>query len=202
MQKILNLLFSLANPKSKHYREANKLREASRSLHGTLAPIDAGELKLLSYQHVPQKRFALKKPNILTTIYNEPSIAYYVKNINGEKNKVIVAFTSDNEFTYIVYNANIDVFVNEQPYARIKPDGTIKDLSNRTVGYFEKSGSAFTKLFIHQNEIATIRKPTNMGITDRIFSEIDVKGKAEEDLILTVSLVEIISKITHFLDKK
>ncbi len=193
MANILKFLLSLGNTKSKLFREVNNLRLVSKNLHGELVPIDEGELKFLSYNQVPQKKFRKNKTNILTSIYNEPFVAYYIKQISGKESAVMVAYTFEKEYSYIIHKGTTEVFIDQQPFARIMENGAIKDLSNRTVGTIEKTpGSTIKKLIIHDTEVAVLKSPERISITSRAYNSLYTNTKNDEDLVLAVTLPDLV----------
>jgi hypothetical protein len=192
---IINALFSNSNNRDFIYRALNELRNSTKNLHEPLVPIDEGELKYLSFSHVPQKRFAKNKINILTSIYNEPFLAYYTKDIKSDGDKILVAYTADTEYSYVLHKGKIDVFVNENPFAIILDNGHIKNMKNETVGKIEQSKSnKYKRLNLHNKNVAEFREPDQMTLPERIYTYLDTSSKNDETLVLAITIPDLLMR--------
>jgi hypothetical protein len=193
MANIIKFLLSLGNTKARLFREINHLRTNTQHMQKELVPIDEGELKFLSHHRMPQKRFSKQKATVLTSIYNEPFVAFDIKYVIDKESAVMVAYTYDKEFSYIFNKGVIEVFIDEDPFAKILANGHVKDLSNRTVGALESTyGTSLKRLVIHDKLVADLKKPEQASITARAYTALYTNTKNDEDLVLAVTLPELV----------
>ncbi len=134
LYNIIKFLISINKGKSRLYKEINTIRNAFDSSKIDLVPIDKGELGNLSHNKIVASKIKSNKSNVMTSIYNEPFVAYQSKEIDGKDKAVLVAYTAEHEFSYIFNNGIIDIFINEEPYARMFKDGKVKDLDGKVIG--------------------------------------------------------------------
>lgn len=158
-----------------------------------LAPIEEGELYLLSNNHMVVKKKSKHKTNIMTTVYNEPVVAYFTKLDSDLSRGVIVAYSADKEFSYLISGGIIEIFINELPFARMHNNGLLTDRNNKPIARLDYKHVSHThSISLFNRNVAELRKPLRKSITEKAYLCVDSKNKQEEDLILAISLPRLI----------
>jgi phage-related protein len=196
LYNVVKFLNDINKGKSRLYKEINKIRLETQGMHEDLVPIDAGELKNISNNHqVERTKITQSKKNVITSIYNEPFVAYYPKEISGTDKSILVAYTSDKEFSYIVNNGVTDIFIDEQPFARIFKDGAVKDMNGRLMGYVDNNRSKGEKrIILNQKPVAIIKDGMKQTMTEKPLLQIEQLNKEEEELVLALALPELVKR--------
>jgi hypothetical protein len=192
---IVKFLLAINKGKSRLYKEINKIRNEVQPDQFDLVPIDQGELSTLSHNTVAPSKLKVQQTNVMTSIFNEPFVAYQSKYIDGKEKAVLVAYTSNHEFSYIFNKGIVDIFINEQPYARMFKDGKIKNLSGELIAYIESDPLKKEKRMIYKNkEMAIINSSTKNSMTEKAFQCLEAMNKEEEDIVLALCLPELVMR--------
>jgi hypothetical protein len=196
LYNIVKFLTEINKGKSRLYSEINKIRLAAQGNNEELVPIDQGELPNISNLHQAQRtKLASASKKVITSIYNEPFVSYYSKEIDGSKKSVLVAYTSDKEFSYIINNGVTDIFIDEQPYARVFGDGCVKNMSGQTIGYVDTNHQTNEKRIIfNQKPIASIKSGQKPSMTEKPLLQLEQLDKQQEELLLALALPELVKK--------
>jgi len=142
------------------------------------------ELDLLSFNNINKqikKGIVKTAKGVLTSIYQEPLIAYSFKQYFGnKKNAVLYARTADREFQYRIREKAVSVSVDGQAsrISRTEDELTLP-------------------IIIRDREVAGLLKPIAgqaPSSTDRAFEFVNQVEPADEELILSLSIWEILRK--------
>ncbi len=161
------------------------------------------ELNLLSFNNINKqikKGIVKTAKGILTSIYQEPLIAYSFKQYFGKKkNAVLYARTADREFQYRIRDKAVAVSVDGQLLGLIQKDGRLLDPETKqlTARISRTDDELTLPIIIKDREVAGLLKPIAgqpLSSTDRAFEFVNQMEPADEELILSLSIWEILRK--------
>jgi|GEM_PF-721709 len=155
-----------------------------------LIPFEEDEFKLLSSNPVVKKS---KKSNVLfsrgvlSTIYQEPLLAFSLKENRRDNNVLLLAHSDKNKYQLNFKDGETDVYLNEEHIGFISNNHEFIDNSNEVVGRIEQQlGDKYAKVLLHEVDTAHINVFTqNMGESERVFSLFhDFKHEDSEEMVL------------------
>jgi len=125
------MLSNFTPGQSKVQTDVDKMKSEIQPWMEELVDWKNEELNLLSFNNINKqvkKGIVKTAKGILTSIYQEPLIAYSFKQYFGnKKNAILYARTADREFQFRIREKAIAVSVNGQPLGLIQEDGRLLD---------------------------------------------------------------------------
>lgn len=162
-------------------------------------PISKTELELLSHSQTNKeykKSIAIKAKGILTSIYDEPMIAYVYKRYVGDKeNSALFARTANQEIFYRKRKGEVRVTFNNQALGIIRDNGILYSPgSNKPLAKIVKLGkSEFYPIFVGEKEIASMTKDDKtIEVNSRALEFVSEMNAEEEMLLLAILTRELI----------
>ncbi len=197
------MLSNFTPGQSKVQTDVDKMKEEIQPWMDELVDWKKEELDLLSFNNINKevkKGIVKTAKGILTSIYQEPLIAYSFKQYFGnKKNAVLYARTADREFQYRIREKAVAVSVNGQPLGLIKEDGRLLNPETKQLtARINRTDDELTlPIIIKDREVAGLLKPTldqEFSSNDRAFEFVNQMDSADEELILSLSIWEILRK--------
>ena len=127
-------------------------------------------------------------------------IAYSFKQYFGnKKNAILYARTADREFQFRIREKAVAVSVDGQPLGLIKEDGRLLDADTKQLAArISRTQDELTlPIIIKNREVAGLLKPISGQAptsTDRAFEFVNQVESADEELVLSLSIWEILRK--------
>ena len=156
-----------------------------------LIPFEEDEFKLLSANPVVKQN---KKSNsvfsrgVLSTIYQEPLLAFSMKENNNDNNILLLAHSDKNKYQLNFKEGETDVYINEEHIGYISNNHELIDSSNKVVAKIEQAaGEQYAKILMNNIDTAHINARGNQGVGDneRVFSLFhDFKHEDSEEMVL------------------
>ncbi len=172
----------------------NEIKEWSENL----VPITKNELELLSHNQINNsitKRMITSARGVLTSIYDEPMIAYAYRRYLGDKeNSVLYARTANQELIYRTKNGGTKITFNNQALGEIKSDGVLYSAgTHKPMARIEKGGGELNPIIIGGREVANYKANDNsVSINSRALEFIADMKAAEEIVLLSLVIRELI----------
>lgn len=195
---IAKSLFNLGlKPNSRAWRELlDRLRaRLQKPPAAQLVPWDREMLPLLSLNRTGMRKpgwFDNISEGVFTSIYQEPVLAY-AGQLSG-KNSLLLARTSDREFLFHRKDKEIDIWLNEQPFA-VLADGALlaAGKGNRLLARLEAdpADSQFP-LLLGNATAATLANPAKTDSPNpRAFSLLRNLSPEEENAALALAILQL-----------
>lgn len=197
------MLTNFTPGQSKVQTDVDKMKSEIQPWTEDLVEWKKEELNLLSFNNINKqvkKGIVKTAKGILTSIYQEPLIAYSFKQYFGnKKNAVLYARTADREFQYRIRDRAVAVSVDGQPLGLIQEDGRLLDPDTKQLSArISRTGDELTlPIIIRDREVAGLLKPNagqSPSSTDRAFEFVNEVEPADEALVLSLSIWEILRK--------
>ena len=197
------MLTNFTPGQSKVQSDIDKMKSEIQPWMDELVDWKKEELELLSFNNINKqvkKGIVKTAKGILTSIYQEPLIAYSFKQYFGnKKNAVLYARTADREFQYRIREKAVAVSVNGQPLGLIQEDGRLLNAETKQLAArINRTDDELTlPIVIRDREVAGLLKPTEgqaFSSNDRAFEFVNQMDAADEELILSLSIWEILRK--------
>ncbi len=197
------MLTNFTPGQSKVQTDVDKMKSEIQPWMDELVDWKKEELELLSFNNINKqvkKGIVKTAKGILTSIYQEPLIAYSFKQYFGnKKNAVLYARTADREFQYRIREKVVAVSVNGQPLGLIQEDGRLLNAETKQLAArINRTDDELTlPIVIRDREVAGLLKPTDgqeFSSNDRAFEFVNQMDSADEELILSLSIWEILRK--------
>ena len=195
------ILSNFTPGQSKVQGDVDKMKSEIQPWTEELVEWKREELNLLSFNNINKqikKGIVKTAKGILTSIYQEPLIAYSFKQYFGnKKNAVLYARTADREFQYRIRDKGVAVSVDGQPLGFIQKDGRLLDSETKqlTARINRTDDELMLPILIKDREVAGLLKPIAgqpLSSTDRAFEFVNQIEPADEELILSLSIWEIL----------
>ncbi len=197
------MLTNFTPGQSKVQGDVDKMKSEIQPWTEELVEWKKEELNLLSFNNINKqvkKGIVKTAKGVLTSIYQEPLIAYSFKQYFGnKKNAVLYARTADREFQYRIREKAVAVSVDGQPLGLIQADGRLLDAETKQLtARINRTADELTlPIIIKDREVAGLLKPIPgqaPNSTDRAFEFVNQIESADEELILSLSIWEILHK--------
>ncbi len=197
------ILTNFTPGQSKVQSDVDKMKSEIQPWTEELVEWKKEELNLLSFNNINKqikKGIVKTAKGILTSIYQEPLIAYSFKQYFGnKKNAVLYARTADREFQYRIRDKAVAVSVDGQLLGLIQRDGRLLDAETKqlTARISRTDDELTLPIIIKDREVAGLLKPIAgqpLSSTDRAFEFVNQVEPADEELILSLSIWEILRK--------
>jgi len=155
-----------------------------------LIPFEGEEFKLLSANPIikqNRKINSVVSRGVLSTIYQEPLVAFSFKENKNEDNILLLAQTDKNKYQMRFKDGETDVYLNDQHYGYINDNHEFIDSRNEVVGKIEKGiGKEYVKVLLNEKNAAHINvKKSEIGESERVFSLFhEFKHEDSEEMVL------------------
>jgi hypothetical protein len=179
-------------------RDLQKLKADISVWFGDLVPWDADEMERLSFNQLNRKvskGMVTTGKGIFTSIYHEPMIAYSFKKYVGKKQEVLLyARTSHHEYAYHLRGNEAEVWMDSQPLARLRTDGTLVGPRNQVLGRLQKSAeNKLLPAVVNDKEVANLVNPALAArVNPRAFEFLKPMQPDEEAVLLALAIPEMV----------
>jgi len=180
--------------------DVGKFRSQAAAKRPDLVPWTMEELSLVSLKEVnkvTRKGFGRSAQAIVESIYHEPMFYYYLKEYPAtKKSAIILVQTSNFEFVYRIRTKDIQVFINEEYYGSILPDGSLLGSDRRTViGGIDRRDHRRSTIHAGKLELGAVTLPEHQSsINARAF---DIDEKMDEQQFLLFMVLGIYDVVLH-----
>ncbi len=197
------MLTNFTPGQSKVQGDVDKMKSEIQPWTEELVEWKKEELNLLSFNNINKqikKSIVKTAKGVLTSIYQEPLIAYSFKQYFGnKKNAILYARTADREFQYRIREKAVAVSVDGQPLGLIQKDGRLLDPETKqlTARISRTDDELILPIIIRDREVAGLLKPVAgqpLSSTDRAFEFVNPVEQTDEELVLSLSIWEILRK--------
>lgn len=195
------ILTNFTPGQSKVAQDVEKMKSEIQPWIDELIPWKSRELDLLSFNNINKqikKGIVKTAKGVLTSIYQEPLVAYSFKQYFGKtKNAVLYAQTADRAFEYRIREDHVAVSVDNQPLGTIDPDGRFYAASgNRLTARINRHADELTlPIIVKDREVAAMIKKSQAGSissTTRAFEFVNPVQESEEEPVLALTLWEVL----------
>ncbi len=184
--------------------DVGKFRQAAALKRPELVPWDMEELQLVSLTEVgkvTRKGFGRSAQAVVESIYHEPMFYYHLKEYPAtKKSAIILVQTSKYEFVYRIRPKDIQVFINEEYYGSILPDGTLLGSDRRSaLGGIDRRDTRRCSIFAGELELGAVTLPEHRSsVNARAF---DIDEKMNEEQFLLFMVLGIYDVVLHLNEK-
>jgi len=194
-------LMGSQSAKRKLEKDLDDLQVVLNEFVDGLVYLDIEELKIMSVNTVDKlvgKGLSTYNKGVISTIYQEPIVAYAMKVYEKWDKMLLVARTKDDIFSIQSEGEKFKVFKNNQAFGTIEDDYTFyySGAAVPEVSLDHINGQRISKLIKDNKEIAHInmRDESLKFDTDRIFSLFHDVKPGYEDTLLIIALFHILVK--------
>ncbi len=198
---LYQLLTNFQPGSNKINQDLDRMRAEIEPWVGELVPWTQEEMELLSHNQVNQaikKGIAPTAKGILTSIYNEPMMAYsYKRYVSPNRNAILLVRTSHHEWVYRVRNKRVEVMIDRQLVGDIREDGRFYHrASNQLLAEIQRGpDELMLPVLVGDREVGNLSIPEEtMQINGRAFQLLAPMTTEEEALFLSLSAYELIQK--------
>lgn len=189
------------NPESKAWKVTlDRLRNRMRSqAAGMLVPWDTEMLSLLSLNSSVTKKpgwMDRTMEGVVSTIYQEPVVAYAAYNTGATG--LILARTSNKEFTFRMKGKETEIWVDGQPFGVLVGDTLLAaGRGSKILARLESAKDNIqTPVLLEDKTAAAISNPnrTDAGPNPRAITLLRTVNAQEETILLSLSLLEMLKR--------
>lgn len=181
--------------------DLKKIRAELAPLVADLVPWTAEEMEQLSFNQIKKSiKSGLVKTSkgVLTTIYHEPVIAWaYKKYVSRGENGLLYARTSNQEFIYRIKNGEVEMVVGDELKGILNQSGTlVSHKGNKQLAQINKNEDNLTLPVLVNNKLmGSLSNPDrNQRKNTRAFQNLMKMDKEEEELVLSLSILEMVKR--------
>jgi hypothetical protein len=198
---LYQLLRNFQPGKNRVLSDFRKMRDEIKEWSDQLVPWNREEMSLLSLKQVNQKiKRGMTKTakGIFTSIYHEPLVVYsYRKYISTQKNAILYARTSKNEFAYRIKKKGIDVNIDGQYAGALKHNGEFYGgRRNRLLAQIKRDDELqLHPITIGKREVASVLNPTKTEKHNpRAFQFLQPMESKEEKMFMALAILEMVTE--------
>ncbi len=194
--QVIKFFFSISNPKSRVSKDRKygliKLRELAEGL----VPFEIEELRILSIERTAspsRKTFHSEEFGTLSTIYNEPLVAYYYFDYLDER-KLLLTETDGTDVELYTEAHQTTVWVNGKIRFVIDSKGQLIDNSNQSIlGVLHRDiNNQYSTIQINgETRAHLLNNKFVQPSSTRAYPVIEVESKAEALIIYCLSLYQV-----------
>ena len=191
LMQVFSFFMGTKSGRRQMQRDLNQLDKLMGEFKDGLIPFEEDEFKLLSSNPVVKQN---KKSNsvfsrgVLSTIYQEPLLAFSLKENKRDNNILLLAHSDKNKYQLNYKEGETDVFINEEHVGYITKNHEFIDGSNKVVARIDQeTGEQYAKILQHDTDTAHINVKGSQGVGDneRVFSLFhDFKHEDSEEMVL------------------
>ena len=155
------------------------------------------EMALLSLsQHRQQKKTFLFKTyrGVFQSIYHEPLMVYLQK-MYGPEEGVLLARNSIHEFGYLIYQKDIEVFIDQEYYGKLDHNGRLWYNDKNVIADIDRGESALLGINVN-NKMAgnLVNEAKKESRNPRAFQYLGEMDGIEEKVFLALAFYELIRR--------
>jgi len=197
------MLTNFTPGQSKVAADVDKMKTEIQPWIESLVPWKRAELNLLSFNNINKqikKGIVKTAKGVLTSIYQEPLIAYSFKQYFGtNKNAVLYAQTAEQEFQYRIRPTGVAVSVDGRPVGILHADGRLlaPETKQLTARINRHSDELTLPILVKDREVAGLLKThpdQPVSSTSRAFEFVNQVSPEEEKLVLSLTIWELLKK--------
>jgi hypothetical protein len=193
----------------KNYRPSRtKIQQDLQQIRAELAPYVADlvpwsseEMEQLSYNQIRRKtKSGLVKSSqgVLTTVYHEPVIAWaYKRYVSKDENGLIYARTSNQEFIYRLKKGEVEMVIGDQLVGFVNQQGVVlNQKGNKQLAQVSQNyENLVLPMKVNDKLVGSLSNPSRSqkGNT-RVFQHLAKMEKEEEELVLSLSILEMVKR--------
>ena len=178
-------------------QDVEQMRLAIAQRTDELVPWSTEEMELLSLEHVEER---LKRGNVankagfLTSIYQEPMIAYNYKKYGSKYNSVVYAKTSDREFVYRIRDKGIQIYLDNQPLGILQTNGVLYDPKKKMIARMNhQKEELLNPILVKNREVGNLVNPAiTEKMNPRAFDLLSPMESEEEDIFLSLAVLQLV----------
>lgn len=198
---LMKTLQNLNPGRARIQADLKKIRAELAPLVADLVPWTAEEMEQLSFNQIKKSiKSGLVKTSkgVLTTIYHEPVIAWaYKKYVSRGENGLLYARTSNQEFIYRIKNGEVEMVVGDELKGILNQSGTlVSHKGNKQLAQINKNQDNLTLPVLVNNKLmGSLSNPDrNKRKNTRAFQHLMKMDKEEEELVLSLSILEMVKR--------
>ncbi len=178
--------------------DVKKMMDSIDGYTKDLVPIHKKEFELLSHNQVNNSvinTVTVSAKGILTSIYDEPMVAYaYKKYLGAKENSILYARTANQELVYRTKNGKTKVTFNNQALGEIRADGVLYNAGTKkpmaTIGELKGEHRRVT---VKDHEVARYKvNDKDAPINSRALEFVSDMEAEEEMVLLTLVVNELV----------
>lgn len=191
LMQMLSFFMGTKSMRRQLQRDLKTLDRLMGEFKDGLIPFEGDEFKLLSANPIIKKN---KKSNsvfsrgVLSTIYQEPLLAFSLKENSRDNNILLLAHSNKNKYQLNFKEGETDVYLNEEHIGFITENHEFIDTTDNMVGRIEQSvGDKYAKILLHDVDTAhiNIKGDQSLGDSERVFSLFhDFNHEDSEEMVL------------------
>lgn len=190
-------------PSRKKLREdLVKIKQSLSKAKESLIAWKDEELGLLSLKQIKiktGKTISMNASGTFTSIYDEPLIVYgYKKYGNKDKNAILYASTSKDEFVYNIQPDKVEIYYNQQPLGVIMQDGSLRSAQhNKTIArYLPMESGLELPILVNEKPVASVLPANQQKFNPRAFEIAAPLDREEEVLFLALGILKLVENNT------
>lgn len=177
--------------KRQRQRDLRYLRSLINEFKDGLIPFEESEFKLLSTNPVIKKSKRTRASfsrGVLSTIYQEPLIAFSFKESFRDGKQILLAQSDKNSYQLSNRGAVTEAFVDDVLIGIINDQNEFFDTNkNKIAGIQQPLGEKYAKIFLHDKDTAhiNVKGSDTISESERVFSLFhDFKHEDSEEMVL------------------
>lgn len=173
--------------KNRLEQEKEELNKEVAALSSNLIPYTKADSDLLSFACVDKSHRGDTLKGIFVSIYDEPMVAFVVKDYKSSKlNRLIAVNTANHKLVYIKTPKSVQVFFNDQQIGFMTEDYKFYGMKKRLVGRVNSGGKgSYSSVVYKDKELGIINDLAfDSPFPKRVFDIINDKLTAEGEIIL------------------
>ncbi|NNL93115.1 MAG: hypothetical protein HKO66_12825 [Saprospiraceae bacterium] len=165
-----------------------------------LIPFEEDEFKLLAAQPVlkkTRKTNAAYSRGVLSTIYQEPLIAFSLKESYNDDQVILLAQSKKSKYR-LTFNGNeTEVMMDGSVLGHIDEDNQLIDPMDKKIAFIDnKSSRKYARIMMHDKDVAhiNVKNEDIVGESTRVFSLFHDFNEADADEIILLTLYYLFIK--------
>jgi hypothetical protein len=174
------------------------LRKQLADFKDGLIPFEIDEYKIASSTPIVKKRRKGKSTilkGFLSTIYQEPIMAFAMKNRMQKGHFVLICESDKDEFIFVCTKKGTTVKHNGKDLGVINSEGSMLDLNGKLIGELDlASARTYQKIVVHNKEVAhmNVYESDSSNESDRMFSLFHDFSVEDEEEMIALSLYNLL----------
>lgn len=189
--QLLSFYVGTKSTKRQYQRDLRYLRSLVGEFTDGLIPFEESEFKLLSINPVTKtskRASAVYSRGVLSTIYQEPLIAFAFKDSYKNDKLLLLAQSDKNSYQLNFSGELTEAIVNDKPVGYINAKNEFVDVNqNKIAGIQQTSGERYARIFLHDKDTAhiNIKGSDTISESERVFSLFhDFKHEDSDEMVL------------------
>jgi len=178
--------------------DVNRMIDDLAAWTENLVPVNKAELELLSHNQLNNsvsKKMILSAKGVITSIYDEPMIAYaYKRYLGSTENSVLYARTANQEIIYRMKHGSTKITYNNQALGELKEDGILYNAgTKKPVAQFKEGLKDLRPLLVDGREVANYKaNDKSVTVNSRALEFVSDLKPEEEMVLLTLVVRELV----------